>query len=126
MKSLFTLSFLWAMTIGILIIPSLFPAPAYINIAGMILILSIYLSFDRIISFNSKFILYVVLYLSISCMLAYDDGIKNLFKQFLTLGLLAIVFKGSNRAQHIKLLKGYVIFCFICYFNIYGTFIFRT
>ena len=113
MKSLFALSFLWAMTIGILIIPSLFPAPAYINIAGMILILSIYLSFDRIISFNSKFILYVVLYLSISCMLAYDDGIKNLFKQFLTLGLLAIVFKGSNRAQHIKLLKGYVIFCFI-------------
>ena len=113
MKSLFTLSFLWAMSIGILIIPSLFPAPAYINVAGIILILSIYLSFDRIISFDSKFILYIVLYISISCMLAYSDGIQNLFKQFLTLGLLAIVFKGSNRAQHIKLLKVYVIFCFL-------------
>ena len=112
MKSIYSLWFMWAMSIGILIIPSLVPFPAYINLVGLALILALHNTFNYKFKSQKNFVIPVILYLILSSITSMNEGPINFLKQFFTLGFLALTFASASEKQHINLLKCYLFFCF--------------
>ncbi len=116
MKSIFSLTFLWAMSIGILIIPSLVAFPAYINLAGLIIVLLLHLTFNNNFRTSNRFLLPVAFYIFLSSALSADQGVLNFSKQLFSLGFLTVVFASATEKQHTRLIQTYIVFCFIMSF----------
>jgi hypothetical protein len=112
MKLIYSLWFMWAMSIGILIIPSLVAFPAYINLVGLALIIMLHNTFDYKFKSYNSFVIPVVIYIILSSVASMNEGPINFSKQFLTLGFLALSFASASEKQQINLLKTYLYFCF--------------